>query len=197
MSKDATREFRMNVRELKAIMNDHARGGQALENDYARVRNKLVTSPLRDALPNFVVTCTTLQEWWLFITPKFPTWKERTEFLQQEFSPLIASLERNGVPTPTPVATAPPRPDLVVVTVNEHETKAVHDAFLEATGTEGVPIPLEGRLYHDLGSINGTTAYHAISEMGSSGPGEMQQAVDKAIRAWIREPSSPWASLLE
>jgi nucleoside phosphorylase len=78
---------------------------------------------------------------------------------------------------------ARPRPDLVLVTVNEHETKAIHDAFLEATGAEGVPVSLEGRLYHNLGTINGTTVYHAISEMGSSGPGAMQQAVDKAIRA--------------
>jgi nucleoside phosphorylase len=78
---------------------------------------------------------------------------------------------------------AKPRPDLVLVTVNEHETKAVHDAFLIATGAEGVPVPLEGRLYHDLGTINGTTVYHAISEMGSGGPGAMQQAVDQAIRA--------------
>jgi nucleoside phosphorylase len=69
------------------------------------------------------------------------------------------------------------------VTVNEHETKAIHDAFLEATGAEGVPVSLEGRLYHNLGTINGTSVYHAISEMGSSGPGAMQQAVDKAIRA--------------
>lgn len=76
-----------------------------------------------------------------------------------------------------------PRPDLVLVTVNEHETKAVHDAFLEATGAEGAPVSLEGRLYHNLGTINGTTVFHAISEMGSGGPGAMQQAVDKAIRA--------------
>ena len=53
----------------------------------------------------------------------------------------------------------------------------------EATGTEGIPVPLEGRLYHKLGTLNDTTVYHAISEMGSGGPGAMQQAVDKAIRA--------------
>jgi nucleoside phosphorylase len=89
--------------------------------------------------------------------------------------------------SPSPDAVAggveKPRPDLVLVTVNEHETKAVHDAFLGATRTEGIPVSLEGRLYHNLGIINGTTVYHAISEMGSSGPGAMQQVVDKAIRA--------------
>ena len=73
--------------------------------------------------------------------------------------------------------------DLVLVTVNQHETQAVHDAFREATGTDGLPVSLEGRLYHKLGTLNGTTVYHAISEMGSGGPGAMQQAVDKAIRA--------------
>lgn len=76
-----------------------------------------------------------------------------------------------------------PRPDLLLVTVNEHETRAVHDAFLAATGVQGVPVPIEGRLYHNLGEVNGTTVYHAISEMGSGGRGAMQQAVDKAIRA--------------
>ena len=69
------------------------------------------------------------------------------------------------------------------MTVNEHETRAVHDAFLEATGIEGVRVSLEGRLYHNLGTINGTTVYHALSEMGSGSVGAMQQTVDKAIRA--------------
>jgi len=78
---------------------------------------------------------------------------------------------------------ASPKADLVLVTVNQHETQAIHDAFREATGTEGSPVSLGGRLYHNLGVLNGTTVYHAISEMGSSGPGGMQQTVDKAIRA--------------
>ena len=76
-----------------------------------------------------------------------------------------------------------PQPDLVLFTVNKHETKAVHDAFFKATGTKSEPEPIDGRLYHNLGIVNGTAVYHAISEMGSSGPGGMQQSVDKAIRA--------------
>jgi nucleoside phosphorylase len=81
--------------------------------------------------------------------------------------------------TPGPV----PKPDVVVVTVNEHETQAIHEAFQAATGIAAVPVPLDGRVYHNLGTLNGTTVFHAISEMGSGGPGAMQQAVDKAIRA--------------
>lgn len=76
---------------------------------------------------------------------------------------------------------ARPRPDVVLVTVNEHETRAVHDAFLEATGIEAKPVSLGERSYHDLGKIGETTVYHAISEMGSGGSGAMQQTVEKAI----------------
>jgi nucleoside phosphorylase len=78
---------------------------------------------------------------------------------------------------------AAPRPDVLLVTVNEHETRAVHDAFEQATGQVAVPVPLGGRVYRNLGEVNGTTVFHALSEMGSSSVGAMQQTVDKAIRA--------------
>lgn len=82
-----------------------------------------------------------------------------------------------------PLGHGKPRPDLLLVTVNDHETRAILEVFREATDRDAIPVPLEGRLYLNLGAINGTTIYHALSEMGSSGPGAMHQAVDKAIRA--------------
>jgi len=84
----------------------------------------------------------------------------------------------------SPVAYVPkPQPDVVIVTVNEHETRAVLDAFEDATGTTAIPIPLDGRVYRNLGTLNGATVFHALSEMGSGSVGAMQQTVDKAIRA--------------
>ena len=177
------RDCLMKVGKLKGIMNDRARGGQPLARDYAKARENLVTSEIRDALPTFVLKCHTLQEYWQFIKDKFATWRERTEYLQEQFGPLIASLEGGVVPVSAPVRAAPPRPDVVLVTVNDHETRAVLDAFLEATGEEAKPVTLGDRLYHDLGEVNGTTVYHAISEMGSGGSGGMQQTVEKAINA--------------
>jgi formylglycine-generating enzyme required for sulfatase activity/nucleoside phosphorylase len=91
--------------------------------------------------------------------------------------PELGSLHRR---TPA-VAAEGPCPDVVLVTVNENETRAVHEAFVKASGVEGVPVALSGRLYHDLGIVNGTSVYHAISEMGSGGSGGMQQTVEKAI----------------
>ena len=75
------------------------------------------------------------------------------------------------------------RPDVVLVTVNQHETRAVLDAFQAATGAAAVAFSLQDRVYRDLGTLNGTRVFHAISEMGSGGVGAMQQTVDKAIRA--------------
>jgi nucleoside phosphorylase len=78
---------------------------------------------------------------------------------------------------------SPPKPDVLLVTVNRHETCAVLDAFQLATGIPAGTVQLHDRIYHDLGVVNGTSVYHAISEMGSGGAGGMQQTVDKAIRS--------------
>lgn len=135
-------------------------------------------------LPKFVLSSRTIQEFWQFIKPKYATWNERSAFLQQEFEPIMSWLEgTTPAPKTTSRAAPPPRPDLVIVTVNEHETRAVFEAFLAATNTAPVPHSLEGRVYHDLGVVNETRIFHALSEMGSASLGAMQQTVDKAIRA--------------
>jgi nucleoside phosphorylase len=76
-----------------------------------------------------------------------------------------------------------PHVDVLLVTANEHETQAVLQVFEEATKSPAKPVPLEGRVYRDLGTVNQTRVFHALSEMGSGGPGATQQTVDKAIRA--------------
>src|SRR5262249_15348906 len=144
---------------------------------------------IRDALPSFVLKYRTLAEFWAFIKPKFVTWRERLEFLQNEFDPLMTALERGEAPSGQPAPSvhtaqpAEPRPDVVLITVNEHETRALLDEFKAATGRDLVTVPLEGRVYHDLGTLNGTRVFHAVSGMGTGGTDGMQVNVDKAIRA--------------
>lgn len=81
--------------------------------------------------------------------------------------------------------------DVLLVTVNEHETQAILTAFAKATGAGAKPVPVDDRIYRDLGVINGTRIYHALSEMGSAGPGATQQTVDKGIRALKPEAVIP------
>jgi nucleoside phosphorylase len=182
---DANDEFLVKVADLKGLLASRATNGTPSEEEYGNLRAELVKiEPIRQLLPRFVLTCRTIREFWAFLKPKFSTHNERLAFLQSEFDPILAALEQRVTPrAPGNTYLAAPKPDLVLVTVNEHETQAVHDAFQKATGSEGAPVPLEGRLYHSLGTLNGATVYHAISEIGSGGPGAMQQAVDKAIRA--------------
>lgn len=73
--------------------------------------------------------------------------------------------------------------DVLLVTVNEHETQAILSAFEQATGKRAERFPLGDRVYRNLGTVNGTKVFHALSEMGSGSPGASQQTVDKGIRA--------------
>ena len=78
---------------------------------------------------------------------------------------------------------APRTADLLLLTVNQHETRALLDVFAQATGHQAMPLSIGDRVYRDLGSINGTRCMHALSEMGTAGPGAAFQTVDKGIRA--------------
>ncbi len=95
----------------------------------------------------------------------------------------FSGAEVQSAATGNPVQFVPPRPDVLLVTVNEHETRAVLDEFEAAIDARARPVPREGRVYRNLGRINDTLVYHALSEMGSGSAGAMQQTVDKAIRA--------------
>ena len=202
--RDDIHDYLIKVEKLKEMLVSRAINGTPDEHEYADLRRELISiHAIRNVLPEFVRRCNTIREFWNFIKPMFETDKhrQRTQYLQEQFMPILQALEDGqlvldqSLPRLSAIPDgAKPCPDVLLVTVNEHETKAVHDTFLEATGVEGVPVSLEGRLYHNLGIINGTTVYHAISEMGSSGPGAMQQTVDKAIRALDPGVSLPWAS---
>lgn len=81
---------------------------------------------------------------------------------------------------PVPVI---PKVDALLLTVNPHETQALLQVFQQATKSPATPITVDDRVYRDLGTVNGTRVFHALSEMGSGGPGATQQTADKAIRA--------------
>ncbi len=75
------------------------------------------------------------------------------------------------------------RADLIIVTVNENETKAVLEVFEAHAGRPASPRTIGDRVYRDLGDVDGLRVFHALSEMGSVGIGATQQTVEKAIRA--------------
>lgn len=71
--------------------------------------------------------------------------------------------------------------DLLVITVNQHETDAVIKAFETVTGARAKGFSAGTRQYFELGTINGAKCVLTISEMGAAGLGSSHQAVSEAI----------------
>lgn len=76
------------------------------------------------------------------------------------------------------------RADVLLVTATKVETRAVLDAF-GVTGQEANPQSINGRVYFDLGTINGASIRLTQCEMGPSGLGGAQQAIGKGIDALL------------
>ncbi|HEX9951963.1 MAG TPA: hypothetical protein VGB53_09365, partial [Rubricoccaceae bacterium] len=75
------------------------------------------------------------------------------------------------------------RADLLLVTVTTVETKAVLQAFRDATGQEAVITPISRKTYYDLGVVNGTRVMLVRSEPGTAGLGAGMQTVQKGVEA--------------
>lgn len=76
-----------------------------------------------------------------------------------------------------------PQADVLIVTVNRFESRAVLNAFQAALGQKARPVRIGGKVYRDLGTVNGARVFLALSEMGTTGPGASMQAVTKGIAA--------------
>lgn len=68
--------------------------------------------------------------------------------------------------------------DVLIVTVTEVESRAVMEVFKDAK-----PEFIAGEGYFNLGEVNGSRVFMALSGMGSSGVGGSQERVRKAIEA--------------
>jgi hypothetical protein len=91
-SSDANRQY---VEELRDILIRRATGGSNVdEADFRALRERLRANPeLRDRLPDWLRSTRTLDDWWGFIKPKFPTYAERQTFVSQEFDRALTYLE--------------------------------------------------------------------------------------------------------
>lgn len=72
------------------------------------------------------------------------------------------------------------RADILLVTATKVETRAVVEAFGDSTQRVN-PESLDGRVYFDLGTLNGARVRMTQSEVGAGGLGASLQAVGKGI----------------
>lgn len=73
--------------------------------------------------------------------------------------------------------------DILLVAATKIEAQAVLRAAEKATGQRARTVPIDDRVYRDLGTLNGARVFLAMTEMGSAGPGSSLQAVQKGIAA--------------
>jgi nucleoside phosphorylase len=111
----------------------------------------------------------------------------RKEHQEEVINSYFARLEQEklwtAIDAPTEQAHMNPRADVLIVTVTHIESKAVLDAFQQASGRPPKSIRLDDRIYQNLGVINGASVFIVQSEMGSRGPGGALQTVEKGIAA--------------
>jgi len=78
------------VESLQNLLISRATGGDAHEAQYKMLRSELINdSVLKDKLPRFVRTCFDLNQFWNFIRHEFNSYRERREFLWNEFKPIL------------------------------------------------------------------------------------------------------------
>lgn len=84
------------VESLQNLLISRATGGESndAQYKYKMLRSELMKdSVLRDKLPRFVRTCFDLNQFWNFIRHEFGSYRERREFLWNEFKPILEMIE--------------------------------------------------------------------------------------------------------
>jgi type I restriction enzyme R subunit len=71
--------------------------------------------------------------------------------------------------------------DILLISVNSTEGRAVLDVFKDATGAKSTLVDIGNHAFHDLGSVNGLRVAMVQCEMGSVGLGASLQTAQEAI----------------
>jgi hypothetical protein len=103
----STEELLEKVERLKMMVISQATGGGGNNLEFAKLRHELMKEPnLKSKLPKFLRICSDLSEFWAYIKPLFPTYRERRIYLRDEFLPVIEFLENSGGTPSDPNITA-------------------------------------------------------------------------------------------
>ena len=118
------KELLLQIESLKLHLVAFATGGDGNEGEYREMREILMAKPmLKTSLPDFIVVCRSLSEFWAFIKTKFATYSERREFLRAEFDPVLTLLER-GI--------GAPGDEGISATVANVDSEFIRDAWTKA-----------------------------------------------------------------
>ncbi|MDB5103160.1 MAG: abortive infection protein [Fibrobacteres bacterium] len=113
----------LRVEQLQNMLCSVATGGSADDKEFKGLREHLVgRREIKEMLPRFIYTCRDLEQFWAFIKHKYPSYKERKQFLWDEFGKVIVHLESLQNPSSKNIETA-------IVSFN---AEGVHTAWSKA-----------------------------------------------------------------
>ena len=112
----------------------HATGGRGDDLEYKKLRRELIASPrIVKLLPRLVHVCRDLSEFWNFIQPKFARYRERREYLQNEFDQLLTMLETESA-TPSDVTITATVQNISSIYIKEAWQKALERRTTDPEG---------------------------------------------------------------
>jgi hypothetical protein len=116
------------VRQLQEVFIDSATYcSNSTEEDYSKLRSELLKdSVIRDLLPQFVKDCDQLLKFRPFIQAMFKGYKERREFIWNQFQPVIAFLDEQNI-----IGNQPADDDISTILSN-FDTEHIHIAWRKA-----------------------------------------------------------------
>lgn len=91
------RELIRDAMKLQAMLESRATGGKNLdETEYQNLRQKFISKKsINRYTPDFLFNCRTLDQFWNYVKhPRFSSYDERRQFLQDSFNPLLIHLEQ-------------------------------------------------------------------------------------------------------
>lgn len=84
------------VMRLKLNLESRATGKEYDKDEYQQLANEITSDKsLINYLPDFLILCNTLDEFWIYIKNEYKSYNERRLFLIESFSPLMNYLEQN------------------------------------------------------------------------------------------------------
>lgn len=127
------KELLVTASSLKNVLVGRATGDRsATDVEYQELRQQLIDHPsVKAKLPECVLTCRTLFEFWGFIgRPRFDSYQERREYLRDVFDPLLTMLEASATSPGDETATE------ILTKLDWNEVQAAWRKALERKATD-------------------------------------------------------------
>ena len=86
----------LKVKSLENMMISRATGNEVDDKEYISLRNELIKTSINKLLPEFVITCRDIGQFWQYIKYEYTSYRERRDFIWGKFKIVYEHLEKQG-----------------------------------------------------------------------------------------------------